>query len=187
MPSADSVSDADAEAWSILLRAPGLGPVALRDLIERHGSAAGALAAVRRGDLPGPVDPACRKWLEAPDREQLTRDREWLAAPDHYLLTFEDADFPPLLREIPAAPAALFVSGDIGRLWLPQVAIVGSRSASQSGIATARSFARALALAGFAITSGLADGIDGAAHAAALDAGGTTIAVLGTGPDLVYP
>ncbi|MGA9341235.1 MAG: DNA-processing protein DprA [Rhodanobacteraceae bacterium] len=182
-----NVDDDALEAWLILLRAPALGPAALRRLIERHGGAAGALAAARRGEQSGVADRSCRAWLDAPDATLLETDRAWLAADSHHLLTFEDADFPPLLREIPGAPVALFVNGDVSRLWLPQVAIVGSRSASQAGLSNARIFARALALAGFAITSGLADGIDGSAHAAALDAGGTTIAVLGTGPDQVYP
>lgn len=177
----------DLEAWLILLRAPGLGPATLRDLLARHGSASAALAAARRGDPARSSDPACRDWLRAPDAGRIAADLAWLAAPDHCLLTCDAEDFPMLLGESPGAPAALFVAGDVGRLWLPQIAIVGSRNASQGGIATARDFAAELARAGFAITSGLAEGIDGAAHAAALDCGGTTIAVLGTGPDLVYP
>lgn len=173
-------------AWLTLLRAPGLGPVAVRELMAAHDDISSALAAARRGAYPR-TDQACRDWLRAPDMAALAADIAWLGAPDHALLTFDDADFPALLNEIPAAPAALFVAGDATALWLPQIAIVGSRNASQSGFATASSFARALAGAGFAITSGMAEGIDGAAHTAALDAGGTTIAVLGTGPDLVYP
>ena len=175
------------EAWLVLLRAPGLGPAALRDLLRRHGGAADALAAARRGDLPGTAEAACRDWLRAPDRDLLAADLAWLAAPDHALLGFDSADFPALLNEIPSAPAALFVAGDTAALWLPQIAIVGSRNASPAGIASAQAFARALGRAGFTITSGLAEGIDGAAHTAALEVGAATIAVLGTGADRVYP
>ena len=178
---------AELEAWLILLRAPGLGPAALRELLTRQGSVTAALAAARRGDLPRAAEAACRDWLRAPARDLIDADLAWLAVPDHALLGCDSADFPSLLNEIPSAPAALFVAGDATALWRPQIAIVGSRNASQAGAANATAFARALALAGFTITSGLAEGIDGAAHAAALDAGATTIAVLGTGPDLVYP
>jgi DNA processing protein len=173
-------------AWLTLLRAPGLGPVALRELMAVHGDIASALAAARHG-AHSRVDQMCRDWLRAPNAATLAADLAWLGASGHALLTFDDADFPALLDEVTAAPAALFVAGDATALWLPQIAIVGSRNASQSGLATASSFARALVGAGFAITSGMAEGIDGAAHAAALDAGGATIAVLGTGPDLIYP
>jgi DNA processing protein len=175
------------EAWLILLRAPGIGPAALREALGRHGRAQAALAAARHGDLGRADNDASRAWLRAPDLDLIQADLAWLTPAEHALVTFTEADFPPLLREIPAPPAALFVVGDVGALWRPQVAVVGSRHASQSGIANAQAFTRTLVAAGFAITSGLAEGIDGAAHAAALDAGGCTIAVLGTGPDRVYP
>jgi DNA processing protein len=178
---------AELEAWLILLRTPGTGPAALREMLARHGRAQAALAAARHGDLGRADNDAARAWLRAPDFALVQTDFAWLARPDHALVTFADADFPPLLQEIPAPPAALFVAGDAGALWRPQVAVVGSRHASQSGIANAQAFTRALVAAGFAITSGLAEGIDGAAHAAALDAGGCTLAVLGTGPDRIYP
>lgn len=174
------------EAWLVLLRAPGLGAARLRRLLDRHGDAAAALAALRRG-ADAEAGEAAQGWVRSPDADALAADRAWLAEPQHHLLPYTDPDFPPLLREIPGAPAALFVVGEPTRLWMPQVAVVGSRHAGAGGLATARSFARALAGSGFTVTSGLAEGIDGAAHAAALDAGGCTIAVLGTGPDQVYP
>lgn len=175
------------EAWLILLRTPGIGPAALRELIGRHQRIESALTAARRGELARPLDEDGRAWLRAPDPAAIAADLSWLAAPGHALLTCDGEDFPSLLNELAAAPAALFVAGEASLLWRPQVAIVGSRNAGQGGLATAAAFARALAATGFVVTSGLAEGIDGAAHAAALDAGGTTVAVLGTGPDLVYP
>lgn len=182
------VDRAALEAWLILLRAPGLGPTAIRGLLARHGDIRSALAAARRGDLgERSVAAGCAGWLARPSRDTLDDDLTWLAAPDHALLTCDADDFPALLEDSPTPPAALFVVGDAGLLWQPQLAIVGSRHASQGGRANAAGFARALVEAGFTITSGLAEGIDGAAHAAALDARGRTVAVLGTGPDRVYP
>jgi len=175
------------EAWLVLLRAPGLGPATLRELLADAGDAPGALAAARRGSHERTREAACRDWLRAPDAALVEADLAWLAQPRHALLACDEADFPALLDDTATPPAALFVAGASDALWRPQVAIVGSRSASQGGHANATAFARALAVAGFAVTSGLAEGIDGAAHAAALDAGGATIAVLGTGADLVYP
>lgn len=174
------------EAWLILLRTPGFGSAALRALLARHRDAPAALAAARRATTDRAISAAARGWLRAPDHGLIASDLAWLREPAHALLTFDAEDFPALLDEIPSAPAALFVVGNPAALWLPQVAIVGSRNASPGGAANAAAFARALAVDGFAITSGLAEGIDGAAHVAALDEG-RTIAVLGTGPDLVYP
>ena len=173
-------------AWLTLLRAPGLGPATLRELVTAQTNVEAALAAARAG-AHARIDAAGRDWLRAPDMALLESDLTWLGAADHSLLAFDAADFPALLNEAPAPPAALFVAGDPTSLWRSQIAIVGSRNAGQGGLATAAGFARALVNAGFAITSGLAEGIDGAAHAAALEVGGITLAVLGTGPDRVYP
>ena len=178
---------ADLEAWLTLLRAPGLGPATLRELLAAHSGIRAALAAARRGAHPRACEAACRDWLRAPDAQRIADDLAWLSGPDHTLLTCDSAEFPSLLDEAPGAPAALFVAGDATALWQPQVAIVGSRNATPGGNANAEAFARALGGAGFAITSGLAEGVDTAAHRGALAAGAATIAVLGTGPDRIYP
>ncbi len=106
---------------------------------------------------------------------------------DVQLLTPGDAAYPALLREIPRPPPQLFIRGAVAALSLPQLAIVGSRNATPAGAETARDFASHLAARGFCITSGLAEGIDAAAHRGALAVRGRTIAVCGTGPDIVYP
>lgn len=171
-------------AWLTLLRAPGIGPATLRSAISRHADAAHALDALKRDAQLAPE--ACA-WLQSPDEQRLDLDEAWLAVPGHHLLTIDGDDFPMLLREVSAAPAALFVDGDPALLWSAQIAVVGARNASVAGLANAKAFARAFAASGFSVTSGLAEGVDGVAHTAALDAGGKTVAVLGTGIDLVYP
>jgi DNA processing protein len=181
------MSDTDAlRAWLILLRTPGLGWAALR---ERLAAGAGDIAAVLDGLRRSPVGLGedARAWLRRPDEARLAEDLAWLAAPAHRLLCCTDADFPPLLEHIAQPPAALFVAGNAGLLLHPQVAVVGARGATAGGLAQARRFAGALVQAGFVVTSGMADGVDGAAHKAALDAGGSTVAVVGTGPDRIYP
>lgn len=107
--------------------------------------------------------------------------------PSLHCLLFDDPRYPRLLREIPKPPPLLFVRGNPDCLSLPQLAIVGSRSPSGGGNENAERFAAYLAGCGLAITSGLALGIDAAAHRGALSAGGITIAVMGTGIDRVYP
>ena len=175
-------SHADARAWLILLRAPGLGVSRVRKLIAEHQSPVAAIDAALRD-----VDDETRAWLRAPDESSLAADIAWLDAPQHQLISIADADYPELLRKGQNPPAALFVVGDPALLWSPQIAIVGARNATASGLDNARIFAREFARRGNTVTSGLAEGIDGAAHAAALEAGGKTIAVMGTGPDVVYP
>ncbi|TAN05900.1 MAG: DNA-protecting protein DprA [Rhodanobacteraceae bacterium] len=180
--------DADElRAWLTLLRAPGLGGVGVRALLQQAGSARAACRDARRWRQSAGLDQAVLAGIERPDQARLDADFAWLAMPGHRLVCCSEADFPPQLEAIPQPPAALFVAGDPALLLGPQIAIVGARSATAQGLATARDFARTLGRAGLTITSGMADGIDGAAHAAALEAGAATVAVVGTGADVVYP
>ena len=172
--------------WLTLLRTPGLGPSGLRaQLTECGGDIAAVLAAFRQ--RPANLSEEGVRWLRQPDESRLAADLAWLAEPNRRLLCCTDEDFPPLLEAIPQPPAALFVVGDPSLLLHPQVAIVGARGATLGGRTHARAFAQALGHAGFTITSGMADGIDGAAHLGALEADLPTVAVIGTGPDRVYP
>jgi len=125
--------------------------------------------------------------IKNPDLQQVEQDLEWLDQPAHDLLGWDDSRYPPLLRDIPSPPAALFADGDPEILWQPQLAVIGSRNPTAGGLDNARSFTQALSRKGLTITSGLANGIDACAHQSALDAGGATIAVAGTGLDQVYP
>jgi DNA processing protein len=168
----------------LLSGAPASG---LRRLLDSHGTAQAAMAAgARDWASHGLTAPVCNA-IRTPDAAALRNATGWLQAPGHHLLGWRDADYPPLLRRIASPPAMLFVAGDPAQLWRPAVAIVGSRTATAGGCANAGQFARQLANAGLCIASGLAAGIDAAAHSATLEAGGVTVAVLGTGPDIAYP
>lgn len=180
-------TDEDIRAWLTLLRAPGIGAATLRALLARAGSAQSICAQPRRWRGEAGLNNDAQTWIENPDTARIEEDFAWLQHPSHRLLRFTDADFPPQLETIPQPPAALFVAGDPALLLGAQIAMVGARSASPQGLRNARDFAGTFARAGLIVTSGMADGIDGAAHAGALDAGGATIAVIGTGADLVYP
>src|SRR5512135_3747422 len=109
----DSATD-EALAWLTLLRAPGLGAGAIRALVTRHGS---ARSAVERSRHEESLPSAARDALSAPDAAAQAADRRWLDEPGHHLLTCVSEDFPALLRDIPSAPAALFVAGDPIVLW----------------------------------------------------------------------
>lgn len=110
-----------------------------------------------------------------------------LAVEDSTVLSFGDKTYPAILAEIPDPPATLFIKGNISSLGLPQIALVGSRKCTAQGRRIAQDFAAELSSAGFCITSGLALGIDAAAHQGALQREGKTLAVMGTGLDVIYP
>lgn len=125
--------------------------------------------------------------LRMPDWNQVEQDLIWLSKPDRHVVTLHDPRYPELLKQIPDPPSMLYVQGDVSLLSQWQIALVGSRNPSASGRDTSYEFSRYLAGGGITITSGLAMGIDAAAHQGALAAGGKTIAVIGTGLDRVYP
>jgi DNA processing protein len=178
----------DIAYWLALPRVPGLGPVTCRELLNRYGDARTLFtSAPHDPELNGRLPSSLRASLLSPDWRQVENDLRWLEQPDRHVLPLSSAAYPPLLREIHDAPPVLYVHGDPDVLDAMQLAIVGSRNPSPAGRDNAFEFAMALASAGLIITSGMAIGIDGAAHRGALAARGRTIAVAGTGLDIVYP
>lgn len=177
----------DAEPWIALQTCPGLSPGLRRSLIERHGDAATLINAPPAALREAGVGKTSLDWLSGPDPAVVRACLEWLVDDDAHLVPITDTRFPPLLREIDDPPAALFVRGQADALSEPQVAIVGSRSATPLGRSTAADFARSLSRRGLCIASGLAEGIDAAAHEATLECGGRTLGVCATGLDRVYP
>ncbi|MCO7596159.1 MULTISPECIES: DNA-processing protein DprA [Pseudomonas] len=179
---------AELEARLRLHRLPEVGARRLRTLIEAFGSASSALTAPASAWRSLGLPAACAEARRSAEvRDGANAAMAWLERPEQHLLMWDDPAYPALLAETDDAPPLLFVAGNPALLERPQLAIVGSRRASPPALDTAAAFARCLARAGFTITSGLALGVDGAAHRAALEAEGQTIAVLGTGLQKLYP
>jgi DNA processing protein len=178
----------DLRSWFVLLRAMAAhgGRSELLGLLDELGSPEALLSLAPRA-LRSRLPPALAEALGAPDAVRIEADLAWLSGADISLIGHGDPAYPPLLAGIPDPPLALFVRGDVGVLSEPQLAIVGSRNPTPGGRDTAQAFASHLARCGLTITSGLAAGIDAAAHEGALDGGGATVAVCGTGLDAVYP
>jgi len=177
-------------SWLTLVRAPGLHAAGLRPLLEQFGSADSILAASAAALREGGASPALADWLESQRRrpDAIEAELRWLEHDTHHFIPLGAASYPSLLAELSDAPIGLFVRGDPMALSLPQLAIVGSRNPTAGGRDNAVSFAAHLARCGLAITSGLAIGIDAAAHQGALAAAaGVTVAVCGTGLDIDYP
>lgn len=172
----------DLEGWLRLTLTPGLGPAALRSLLRRFGLPEQVLA--NRSALP---PEAARALDSASVSSAVASALDWLAQPGRALVTLADAEYPRLLLEIPDPPPVLYCRGRVELLSRPSLAVVGSRNATPQGKRDAESFSRAFSAAGITIVSGLAQGVDAAAHRGGLAGGGSTIAVLGTGVDRVYP
>ena len=178
-------------AWLRLQLTPGVGNNTARQLLAALGGpqqvfdqtheVVASLVGARLADA---LTLAPTGWAA-----QLKATWAWLESdPDHHVLTLGDADYPADLLQMPDPPLLLFVCGQLSALsHLPRVAVVGSRNPTPQGQLNARQFARSLGEAGVCVVSGLALGVDAAAHEGALDAGAPTLAVVGTGLDRVYP
>lgn len=156
-------------------------------LLAQFGSPHAVLAAPRSELKATGLSQQALDYLAQPDEAQLENDLAWLEKPDNHLVLLTDADYPPLLKQLSDKPPLLFVHGDRRVLSQTQLAIVGTRNPSSGGRQIAHDFAEYLSAVGMVITSGLALGIDTAAHKGALRGTGISIAVMGTGLDRVYP
>jgi len=188
MPESASVPPAELEARLRLHRLPDVGPKRFMTLMEAFGSASKAISAPASAWRALGLPATCAEARRSPEiRDGAAHAMAWLDGPDQHLLMWDQPEYPALLAQISDPPPLLFVAGDPLILEKPQLAMVGSRRASRPGMDTAAAFSRSLAGAGFVITSGLALGIDAAAHQAAPDVGGCTVGVLGTGLENFYP
>ena len=170
-----------------LLRTPRVGSRTFKALVDRFGSPGQIFAASSATLATLGLSQETVEWLKKPDWKKVENDLRWLDCKGHHCLDLQNQAYPQILGEIADPPPLLFVRGDVDALACRQMAVVGSRNPTPVGENLAREFSRALAETGFAVTSGLALGIDAAAHQGAMDGGGLTLAVAGTGLDQVYP
>jgi DNA processing protein len=186
-PEGKAIGPQDALYWLALIRTPRLGSASALRLLQHCGSAAGCFTSAN--SLPAALElhPDVRAFLKSPDLAAAEQDLAWMQRSGAKLVTVLDPAYPPLLKQIPDPPVALFARGDVALLSAPQLAMVGSRNPSVEGRRNAEEFAEYLTKCGLVITSGMALGIDAASHRGALKAGGGTVAVWGTGLDRPYP
>jgi DNA processing protein len=177
----------DQLAWLRLTLVPGISVAKQHLLIEVYESAERALAAPRR-EIAATFGEACADRLASgPPPRWIDAVSEWLEEPGNHVITIRDPEYPEALRQIAAAPCVVYARGRVELLNRPAVAIVGSRNASRQGLHDADAFAFALSESGLTIVSGLALGIDAAAHRGGLRGRSSSIAVVGTGVDEIYP
>ncbi|HEV8107583.1 MAG TPA: DNA-processing protein DprA [Burkholderiales bacterium] len=174
-------------SWLQLTLTPGLGAASLRAMLKQFGLPQ-AILHRKRSELAAFASAESLAALDSSEvRDAVGRSLEWARAPGRAIITLADEAYPRSLLEIADPPALLYAAGRIDLASRPALAIVGSRNASAQGERNAESFARALSDAGLTIVSGLALGIDAAAHRGGLAGASSTIAVLGTGIDVAYP
>jgi DNA processing protein len=174
-------------AWMALSRTPALDVPILSAAFDRLGGIAGFLEAPDTARQSAGVPAAAREYLRSAAGLPSSAERAWITNPHHHLVAFTDPCYPRSLHALEHQPLVLYVAGKPEVLNDPQLSIVGSRNPTPAGRDTAFDFAESLAARGLAITSGLAEGIDSAAHRGALAAQGITLAVLGNGIDSIYP
>lgn len=180
-------SDSDLAAWLRLTLVPGLGPQGQRKLLSAFGLPSEVFDAGYSALSKHVGEELARRVLAPAAQEQIETALAWAAQPGHHILTLADREYPATLLEIANPPTLLYVHGDMALLNRPMLAVVGSRNATAQGLSNAEQFSAALSQAGLTIVSGLALGIDAAAHRGALRGLSSTVAVLGTGVDTCYP
>ena len=174
--------------WLALARISGIGARTAEHLIRLAGSLPTLFQSTTTDLTALGIAPPLIQALQQPDWQAVDKACEWLeAAADRTIVHLTDGHYPHYLRQIPDPPLVLFVQGQLQALARPQLGIVGSRNPTADGAGIAADFAARLVGAGMTITSGMALGIDAAAHTGAMRAGGSTVAVAGCGPDRVYP
>ncbi|WP_025598063.1 DNA-processing protein DprA [Burkholderia sp. WSM2230] len=183
-------TETELAAWLRLSLAPGLKPAALRLLLSAFGLPEAILQQQPETLAAIAGEAAARAALAPTGPEfdaQLDAAIAWRELPGNQIVTLDDPAYPPALLTMPDPPPLLYIKGRLDLLHTRAVALVGSRSATPQGMEDAERFARTISAAGVTVVSGLAQGIDGAAHRGGLDGIGSTVAVIGTGADLVYP
>ncbi len=182
------MSDAgELAAWIELSLVPGLGGQGFRSLLSNFGLPTQILSATRSQLRRVVPEALASRILERRSSPEIEAALQWAARPGHAVLTLADVEYPKQLLEIADPPVLLYVAGNVKLVCSLALAVVGSRNATPQGLRNAQSFARAFSEAGFAIVSGLALGVDSAAHMGGLEGRGSTVAVLGTGIDIIYP
>ncbi len=177
----------DHSSWIALSLIPGVGNETFRRLLTVFGEPEKIYAA-GFASLSRVVKPTIARLIcDGPDRGAIEPTLDWLADPANHLVTLADQDYPPLLLQTADPPPVFYLKGRRELLGANFLAIVGSRNASSQGIANAEAFAYSLSNCGFCIVSGMAAGIDAAAHRGGLNAASSSLAVVGTGLDSVYP
>ena len=183
----DALAPEELRFWLALWRVPGIGPAAFHHLLHQFGHPREVFTSSVASLQASKLSTVICGYIKNPDWHGVDQDCAWLEASAHHVLLEQSAGYPLLLKEIPNPPPVLFVRGDPKLLVRAQLAMVGSRNPTIGGRRTATEFAYYLSATGLLITSGLASGIDAASHQGALKGGGLTIAVMGTGPDQIYP
>ncbi len=179
--------DSTLASWLTLSQIPGLGAEGLRKLLQTFGSP-NAVFTAPTSEVRQIVKPAVTQQIALGIiEENLVITEQWLSDPLNHIVTLADDSYPQQLLNTQDPPFLLFVKGRLDLLNKPSLAIVGSRNATPQGIRNAEAFAQSLSELGFCIVSGMALGVDAAAHIGALKGLGSSIAVVGTGLDRIYP
>lgn len=173
--------------WLTLNHAPGLGSASIAKLLDIYKSPENIVKDKINSLAKFKLSEETLYALTHPDQRRIEAAHQWIEQTDQSIITLDDSAYPRLLKEIPDPPPVLYIKGDTSALSTQQLAIVGSRNPSVIGKEIATAFAHTLSEIGLVITSGLALGIDAAAHRGALNANGQTIAVLGSGLNHIYP